>query len=76
MAERDSDPMRQQNADRGDAMNEPDGVDQEHANALDVTALPPEGLATPAKPEIAKPEPGRTPPGTMGSPAADPQQVR
>ena len=54
MAERDSDPIRERNADRGDAINEPDGVDQERANALDLTAATPGALAKPTGPEIRR----------------------
>ena len=78
MPDRDHDPMRQRNADRGDAIQEPEGADQEKANALDLTAVPEhDAEANIPKPSIPKPAPGAgAPPSTMGSPAADPQQLR
>ena len=79
MPDRDHDPIRQRNADRGDAMQEPEGADQEKANALDLTAVEAhDAEATPTGPAIAKPAPGKeaAPASTMGSPAADPQKLR
>ncbi len=78
MAERDDDPIRERNLDRGDAIQEPDGMDQEAANVLDLTAVAAhDAEATPTQPAIEKPAPGAgMEPGTMGSPAADPQVVR
>ena len=77
MPDRDHDPIRQSNADRGDAIQEPEGADQEKANALDLTAVPEhDAEATPTQPSIPKPAPGSVPAATMGSPAADPQPLR
>lgn len=79
MPERDHDPMRQRNADRGDAMQEPEGADQEKANALDLTAVEAhDAEATPTHPVIDKAAPVDDAPAksVMGSPAADPQRVR
>ena len=79
MPERDHDPIRQRNADRGDAMQEPEGADQEKANALDLTAVEAhDAEATPTGPEIEKAAPVDAAPdkSVIGSPAADPQRVR
>jgi hypothetical protein len=78
MTERDHDPLRQDDTIRGDAIQEPEGVDQERANALDITAVPGHGaLARPGKATGNKTDEGDgSPANPMGSPAADPQKVR
>lgn len=78
MPDRDHDPLRQRNADRGDATQEPEGVDQEKANALDLTAVERHAAeAQPVKATGNKTDEGHgSPANPMGSPAVDPQAVR
>ena len=75
MSERDELHQREPAGNRGDAIDEPEGVHQEAANGFDLAALPPEAIAPPRneRPEDSGPKAGADP---MGSPAADPQPVR